>query len=100
MNSGEFYNEPVINWARRNLQNRVEIQPRFGSRAGMIFVYSLIFIIPVAFLATGVILKLVGARDQNSSTGAVVCGLVLLIPFGVLALLGAFVRANFPNSLN
>ncbi|MDT5156896.1 MAG: hypothetical protein QOH51_1253 [Acidobacteriota bacterium] len=100
MKSGEFYNEPVVNWARRNLQNRVEIKPLLSSKAGMIFTYSLLFLVPLAFIVTGVVAKLIGIKDQSSSNGAFVCGLVLLIPFGLIALLGKLTRANFPKSLD
>jgi hypothetical protein len=100
MKSGEFYNEPVVNWARRNLQNRVEIKPLLSSKAGKIFTYSLLFLVPLAFIVTGVVAKLIGVKDQSSSNGAFVCGLVLLIPFGLIALLGKLTRANFPKSLD
>ena len=66
----------------------------------MIFTYSLLFMVPLAFIATGAVAKLIGVKDQNSSTGAFVCGLVLLIPFGLIAVLGKLTRANFPKSLD
>jgi hypothetical protein len=100
MNSGEFYNEPVVTWARRNIENRVEIKPLFSSRAGMIFTYLLVFIVPLAFIVTGIVAKLIGVRDQNAATGAFACGFVLLIPFGLIALLGVLTRAGFARSLD
>jgi hypothetical protein len=100
MNSGGFHNEPVVNWARLNLQTTVEIKPLFSSRAGKVFTYLLLFILPLAFFVTGVVAKLAGVRDQNAVNGAFVCGLVLVIPFGLIALLGRLTRAGFPKSLD
>jgi hypothetical protein len=100
MNSGEFHNEPVVTWARRNIQDRVEIKPLFSSRAGMIFTYFLVFLVPLVFIVTGIIAKLIGVRDQNAANGAFACGFVLLIPFGLIALLGVLTRAGFAKSLD
>lgn len=100
MKSGGFDNGPAANWARHNLQTPVEIKPLFGSRAGKVFTYLLLFIVPLAFFATGVAAKLAGVRDQNAANGAFVCGLVLLVPFGLIALLGRLTRRGFPQSLD
>jgi hypothetical protein len=100
MNSGEFYNELVVTWARRNLQNRVEIKPLFSTRAGMIFTYLLVFLLPLIFLAAGVVFKLIGVTDPTSASAAFFFGLVLLIPSGLIALIGVLTRAGFPKSLD
>jgi hypothetical protein len=100
MNSGGIHNEPVVNWARRNLQTPVEIKPLFSSRGGKVFTYLLLFIVPLAFIVTGVVARLTGVRDQNAANGAFVCGLVLVIPFGLIVLLGRLTRAGFPKSLD
>ena len=100
MNSNEFYNASVVEWARRNLQNRVEIKVLFSSKAGMIFTYLLVFFLPLAFVVTGVVTTLIGVRDPLTSLRLFSCGIVLLIPSGIIALLGKITRANFPKSLD
>jgi hypothetical protein len=100
MNSGGFYNEPVVSWARLNLQTPVEIKLRFSSGGGKILIYLLLFILPLAFFAVGVVAKLMGVRDQNAANGAFVCGLVLLIPFGLIVLLAELTRGGFAKSLD
>ncbi len=43
VSSGGYYNEPVADWARRNIRGRVEVTPRFSSRLGRIFAHALLF---------------------------------------------------------
>jgi hypothetical protein len=95
----EFYNQPVVDWAKQNLSRPVEIKLRFGSRWGKIFTYLLIFIVPLTFITIGVVLKLIGGVDPVSSNGALVCGFVLLIPFGIIALIGIFTQQKFVKSM-
>jgi hypothetical protein len=100
MNSGEYYNRPVADWARQNIRGRVEVRRLFSSRAGMIFVYSLLFCIPAAFCALGVLALVLAARDRAAVGGAFVFAFLTAIPCGVIALLGAYVRRGFARSLD
>jgi hypothetical protein len=95
MNQGEYYNRPVADWARRNIKGRVAVRPLFSSRAGRIFVYALLFSIPAAFVALGVLALALGARDR-----ATLFALLTAIPCGVIALLGAYVRRGFAKALD
>lgn len=100
MNSGEYYNRPVADWARQNIRGRVEVKPLFSSRAGQIFVYALLFSIPGAFFALGVLALALGARDRATVLGPFLFGFLLMIPCGLIALLGAYVRRGFAKSLD
>lgn len=100
MNSGEYYNQPVADWARKNIVGHVEVRPLFSSRAGMILAYSLVFCVPAAFFALGIVAFALGVRDPYVVQGPLFIGLLLLIPSGVIALLGAYVRRGFVSSLD
>ena len=100
MNSGEYYNQPVADWARQNIRGRVVVRTLFSSRAGMILTYSLVFCVPAAFFAFGLVAFAVGVRDPYVVQGPLFIGLLLLIPSGVIALLGAYVRRGFAKSLD
>ena len=56
----EVYNQPVVNWAKQNLPQPVEIKQRFASSGARILIYALLFIIPVLIVAGFVFLKLQG----------------------------------------
>lgn len=100
MSSGGYYNGPVADWARRNIRGRVEVRPRFSSRAGRIFAYALLFGAPGAFIALGLILFALGAGARDGA-GALLCyGFLMSIPCGLIALLGAYVRRGFVKSLD
>ena len=100
MHRGRFYNGPVADWARQNIRGRVEIRPLFSSRAGRIFAYSLLFCAPAAFFALGLVALLLGARDRASIVSPFIYGFLILIPCGVIALVGAYVRRGFAKSLD
>lgn len=100
MNSGEYYNRPVADWARQNLRGRVEVRPLFSSRAGMIFAYALLFCVPGAFIALGLILFALGARAKDGVGALLFFGFLMLIPCGLIALVGAYVRRGFAKSLD
>jgi len=103
MHQEHFYNGAAVEWARQKLKLPVEITPRFSSRAGRIFAYLLLFMAPLAFFIVGIFLKITGSVANQSThpdTAALVCGFVLLIPFGLIALLGELTRAGFATSLD
>ena len=100
MSSGEYYNRPVADWARQNMGGRVEVRPLFSSRAGRIFVYALLFSVPGAFIALGLILFALGARAKDGVGALLFFGFLMLIPCGVIALAGAYVRRGFAKSLD
>lgn len=100
MSSGGYYNGPMVEWARRNLTAPVKIKLLFSSRAGQIFVYALLFSIPGVFFALGLVMFALGARDRASILGPFFFALLLSIPCGGIALLGAYVRRGFAKSLD
>ncbi|MFL6337228.1 MAG: hypothetical protein ACJ754_28345 [Pyrinomonadaceae bacterium] len=100
MNSGEYYNGPAVEWARRSLAAPVKIKLLFSSRAGQIFIYALLFSIPGAFLALGLVMFALGSRDRATVLGPFFFALLLCITCGVIALVGAYVRRGFAKSLD
>jgi len=100
MISGGYYNGPVVDWARQNISGRVQVRPLFGSRAGVILTYALTFCVPGAFFALGLVAFALGVRDPYVVKGPLFIGLLMLIPCGLIALLGAYVRRGFARSLD
>lgn len=100
MNSGGYYNRPVVDWARQNIRGRVEVRPLFSSRVGRILTYTLLFCVPGAFFALGLVALALGAKDPSTGYGPFVFGLLMLIPCGVIAMLGAYVHRGFAKSLD
>ena len=100
MNSGEYYNRPAADWARQNIRGSVAIKPLLSSRAGMILIYSLIFCVPAAFFALALVAFALGVRDPYIVKGSLFIGLLMLIPCGLIAVLGAYVRRGFTRSLD
>jgi len=100
MSSGGYYNGPVAEWARRNIRGRVEVTPRFSSRPGRIFAYALLFCAPGTFIALGLILFALGAGAKSGAGAFLFYGLLMLIPCGVIALVGEYVRRGFVQSLD
>lgn len=107
----EFYNQPVVGWALRNLRQPVEIKVRFGSRWGRIFGYLLLFIAPLAFILLGFATLIISAFatggssvDYKTAARLFVWGGIMLIPTGGIALvLSLFMRGTrpmFPKSLD
>ena len=99
MSSGGYYNRSVADWARQNVGGRVEVRPLFSSRLGMIFTYVLLFCVPGAFFALGLLLLALGAKGKDG-VGAFFFGSLTLIPCGVIALAAAYVRRGFAKSLD
>jgi hypothetical protein len=100
MSSGEYYNGPVADWAWRNIRGRVEVRLLFSSRLGRIFVYALLFCAPGTFIALGLILDVLGARAKDGAGALLFYGFLMLIPCGMMALIGAYVRRGFVKSLD
>ena len=100
MNPGEYYNRPVADWAGRNIGGRVAVRPLFGSRAGQIFAHALLFSVPGAFFALGLVLLALGAKARDGVGAAFLFGFLTLIPCGVIALVAAYVRRGFAKSLD
>lgn len=100
MNSGEYYNPAVVDWARQTLKGRVEIKPLFSSTAGRIFVYALLFCVPGAFVALGILTFMLGAKDRGTLFGPFVFAVLTAIPCSLIALLGAYTRRGFASSLD
>jgi hypothetical protein len=95
----QFMNQPVVNWAKQNLPQLIEIKQRFASRATRILVYALLFSIPVLIVAGMVFLKLSGGTEAKW-WGVFLCGGVLMIPPAVIILLGALTRQKLVKSLD
>jgi hypothetical protein len=100
MNSNEYHNRAVADWARQNINGRVEIKLLFSSRAGQLFIYALLFSVPGAFFALGLVMFALGARDRATVLGPFFFAFIISIPCGVIALLGAYVRRGFAKSLD
>ena len=100
MNAGEYYNQLAADWARQNIRGRVAVKPLLSSRAGVIFTYSLIFCVPVAFFALAIVAFALGVRDPYIVKGPLFIGLLMLIPCSAIALLGAYVRRGFAKSFD
>lgn len=97
----QFYNQPVVNWAKQNLVKPVEIKVLFSSRLGRIIVYGLLFSIPLLIVGCLIFLKLTGSATQGASwVGIVLCGGVLFVPCLVIILVGMFIQQKFVKSLD
>ena len=97
MSSGGYYNRPVADWARRNVGGRVEVRPLFSSRLGMILTYALLFCVPGACFALGIVLLALGAKGRDGVGAYFFFGFLTLVPCGVIALAAAYVRRGFAN---
>jgi hypothetical protein len=100
VSAGGYYNGLVADWARRNIRGRVEVTPRFSSRLGRITVYALLFSAPGAFIALGLLLFALGTGAESGAGALLFYGCLMLIPCGVIALVGAYVRRGFAKSLD
>lgn len=95
----EFYNQPVVNWAKHNLAAQpIEIKLLFGSRWVMWLVYLLLYSIPLLIVAASIFLKLTGG--EGTWLGVVLCSGVMLAPPSLIVLLGAITRQKFVKSLD
>ena len=96
----QFYNQPVVNWAKQNLQQPVEIKLRFASRWGRLLIYALLLSIPGLFVAAQIFSKLTGGSDTTKWWGIFLCGGVMLLPALVIILLGTLTRQKFVKALD
>jgi hypothetical protein len=86
----EFYNQQVVNWARRNFQTPVEIKLRYNSLPSRIFVGIAIaigavcaFWLPVAILVRAIYILATEGWSRSVSS-PLIFGFVLLLVFGGL----------------
>ena len=100
MSSGEYYNRPVADWARQNIRGLVEVRQLFTSRLGRIFTYSLLFCVPGAFFALGLVALALGAKDPPTRYGPFVFAMLTVIPCTIIAMLGAYARRGLAKSLD
>jgi hypothetical protein len=100
MSAGGYDNGPVADWARRNIGGRVEVRPLFSSRRGRVFAYALVFSAPAAFIALGLAMLALGAGVKSGAGALLFFGFLMMIPCGVIALVGAYVRRGFATSLD
>jgi hypothetical protein len=78
----------------------VEVRPLSSSKVGRILTYALLFCVPGDFFALGLAALALGAKHPPTRYGPFVFGLLVLIPCGVIAMLGAYVRGGFAKSLD
>jgi hypothetical protein len=95
----QFYNQPVVDWAKQNLSQPVEIKLLFGKRWQRFLVYALLFSIPLLIIAGFIFLKLTGGTG-GSWGGIFLCSGVLLLPGFVIVLVGTFTRQKLVKSLD
>lgn len=100
MSSGGYYNRPVADWARQNIRGRVVVRRLFSSMLGRILTYSLVFCVPGAFFALGLVTLALGAKDPPTRYGPFVFAFLTLIPCAVIVMLGAHVRKGLAKSLD
>lgn len=100
MHSNQYYNQPAADWARQNISRPVAVKPFLSSRAGIILIYTLIFCVPAAFFALALVAFVLGVRDPYVVKAPIFIGLLMLIPCGAIAVLGAYVRRGFVRSLD
>lgn len=95
----ESRNQPVADWAKRNLSQPVQIRLRYGSRARTL-IQVLLFLVPALLVATLGLLKIAGSARGVSWWGIFLFGFVLSIPAIVIVLLGRRTRQDFAASLD
>lgn len=100
MNSGGYYNQPVVDWAKQNIRDRVEVRPLFSSRVGRILTYTLLFCVPGGFFALGLVMLALGAKAKDGVGAAFLFGFLTLIPCGLIAFVAAYVRRGLAKSLD
>ena len=96
----EYSNHAAADWARDNINARVDIKPLFSSTAGRIVMYALLFSLPGVFFVVGILAFVFGLGDRYIYGGTFGIGSMMLVPCGIIALLGAHVRTSFARSLD
>lgn len=95
----EFYNQPVVSWAKQNLSQPLEIKLRFAHRWTRLFLYFLLYLLPFLIITGFIFLKLTGGSNA-SWWGVSLCGGVLLLPPSIIVLIGIFTRQKLAKSLD
>ena len=95
----ESRNQPVVHWAKQNLAHSVDIRLRAGKGARTL-IYVLLFSVPLLIVSCQSYLKLSGFAKGVSWWGIFLLGFVLLIPAGVIVLLGSRTRETLVKSLD
>jgi len=97
----EFHNQMVVDWAKQNLLQPVEIKLRFASRWVRTLIYLLLYLVPLLIIAGFIFLKLTGGANQGAGWGGIfLCGFVLLIPPSIIVVLGVLTQQKFVKSLD
>ncbi len=96
----QFYNQPVVNWAKQTFAQPVEIKLRFGSRGARTLVYLLLLSVPLLIVAGFIFLKLQDKTGELKWSGVMLCGGVMLLPPAVIVLLGVLTQQKFVKSLD
>ena len=95
----ESHNQPVVHWAKQNLPHAVDIRLRHGKGARTL-IYVLLFSVPFLIVSCQSFLKLTGFAKGVSWWGIFLMAFVLLIPAGVIMLLGSRTRQTMAKSLD
>ena len=96
---GESHDQAVVRWAKQNVPHRVDIRLRSGKGARTLM-YVLLFSVPFLIVSCQSFLKLSGFAKGVSWWGIFLLGFVLLIPAGVIVLLGARTQQTLVKSLD
>src|SRR4026207_2069432 len=92
-------NQPVVDWAKQNVRQPVHIRLRSGKGARTLM-YVLLFSVPFLIVSCQSFLKLSGFAKGVSWWGIFLLGFVLVIPAGVIVLLGGRTRQTLVESLD
>ena len=91
----EFYNQPVVAWAQRNLPGEIEIKLKFNSLFAKFFLTLLLFALPIGTALYGLLLYRVGNRSfrmffEIAGYLFVICALVglLVLTVGYISRIG------------
>jgi hypothetical protein len=95
----EFYNQPVVEWAKRKLPAPLEIKLLFGSQWMRLLIYLLLFSVPLLIVAALVFLKVQGRFEANW-WGISLCGIVMLLPPLLIILVSLLTRQKIARSLD
>ena len=96
---GEPHNHAVAHWAKQNVPHPVDIRLRSGKGARTLM-YVLLFSVPFLIVSCQSFLKLSGFAKGVSWWGILLMGVVLLIPAGVIILLGTRTRQTLVKSVD
>jgi hypothetical protein len=95
----ESHNQAVVNWAKQNVPQPVEIR-LLGGKGARALMYVLLFSVPFLIVSCQSFVKLSGFAKDVSWWGIFLLGFVLLIPAGIIVLLGARTRQTLVKSLD